>query len=235
MRLVQLQGTGSYNRAHAPRQMNAGYSRFINSEEVHELNGGYSRFIHTSNDPPIGMEGIILNGVLIQGIAEMSDTEFEEFFTSLDDPDNLQGLRSLFRRVRERAQARRGRKGEKKQGRAEKKALRRDKLKARTERIRSKIGQPGVFANLADAVKGALIPGDMESSEVFEDVMDVAGSDEQRGLFKPKFGSKRWFKNLSTIQKVAMIAGGIIAIDFATGGNIILKRAGVMKGSKKRR
>jgi len=234
MRLIQLQGTGSYNRAHAPRQMNAGYSRFIQTADVHEMNGGYSRFVHTSNDPPVGMEGVILNGVMIQGIAEMSDVEFEEFYHGLDNPENLQGLKSLFKRARERARARRGRKSDKKEGRAEKKRLRRDKLKARTERIRAKIGKPGIFENLTEAVKGALLPGDMDSDEIFEDVVDIAGSEEQRGLFKPKFGSKRWFNNLSTIQKVALIGGGLIAVDFATGGNIILKRVGVMKGKKRR-
>ena len=36
-------------------------------------------------------------------------------------------------------------------------------------------------------------------------------------------------------MKIGLVAGGVIAIDVATGGNIILKRVGVMKGSKKRR
>ena len=174
MRLIQMQGTGNYNRTHAPRQMNSGYSRFVQTDDVHEMNGGYSRFVNTGNDAPIGMEGVILNGVLIQGIAEMSDTEFEEFVTSLDDPEKMEGLRSMFKRIRERRQARKSRKGAKKEGRAEKKSLRRDKLRARTERIRAKIGKPGVFSNLTDVLKGALIPGDMDDTEVLEDMVDIA-------------------------------------------------------------
>jgi hypothetical protein len=46
----------------------------------------------------------------------------------------------------------------------------------------------------------------------------------------------KWFssKKVPTIQKVLVVGGGVVLIDALTGGNIVLKRAGIMKSKKRR-
>lgn len=80
----------------------------------------------------------------------------------------------------------------------------------------------------------------MERLNEFQDAVidEMPGGGEEKGLFGPPSLLKepgKWFtsKKVPTVQKVAVVAGAVVVVDFLTGGNIILKRVGVMKGKKK--
>lgn len=82
----------------------------------------------------------------------------------------------------------------------------------------------------------------MERLDAFQSAVvdEAAAPGDERGLFGPPSLLKepgKWFasKKVPTIQKVAVVAGAVVLVDALTGGNIILKRAGIMKGKKKRR
>lgn len=61
---------------------------------------------------------------------------------------------------------------------------------------------------------------------------------DERGLFGPPSLFEKpgkWFrsKQVPVWQKAGVVAGGVLLIDGLTGGNIVLKRVGIMKGKKR--
>lgn len=56
----------------------------------------------------------------------------------------------------------------------------------------------------------------------------------EKGLFNKKSKFQKWWKKRSSIEKVGLVAGTVLAADaLLFKGNIVLKRVGVMKGKKK--
>jgi len=72
------------------------------------------------------------------------------------------------------------------------------------------------------------------TEEFFENEVDERGLFSAPSLFKEP---GKWFASdkVPTIQKVGVVAGGVVLIDALTGGNIILQRIGVMKPQTKKR
>jgi hypothetical protein len=90
--------------------------------------------------------------------------------------------------------------------------------------------------------EAATTPQGVEAIEQFQSAVsqEFSDSENEQRLFssKPSLFKEpgKWFgsKKVPVIQKIGVVAGGVVLIDALTGGNIILKRAGIMKGKKRR-
>jgi len=76
-------------------------------------------------------------------------------------------------------------------------------------------------------------PDAIEETEFLPDV-DTRGLFDAPSLFKEP---GKWFASdrVPTMQKVGVVAAGVVLIDALTGGNIILQRVGIMKPKTKRK
>jgi len=240
MKIVSLNGFARVDVDNVPSLINEdsynGFSR-VNPQTMH----GFS------------LNGYTLNGYELNGLAELDDTEFEMLIEAIDDGDSVNGIfkRLINRRRKKRAsgqtagQRRRSKKDTRRLNREEKKRLKRDRLKARTERIRSRKDKPG-FMESIKGVAEKLIGGEGAPeflSDIAEDIgFDLPGQDEefmsgsaeQRGLFDKRPFYKKPFRKWSTMQKVGVIGGGLVAVDLITGGKI-RQAVGIGKPKKTRR
>ena len=221
---------------------------------------GFSRINPTRPMQGFTLNGFTFNGFELNALAELDDTEFEILLDAIDDGETVNGIfkRLVKRRRKKRAEGkttkarRRHRKDARLSSREERKRLKRDKLKARTERIRSRKDKP----NFLESIKGVAekFIGGEGAPEFLSDIADDIGIDmdaflpeddeglqyvdtgaDKRGLFKPKPFYKKPFKKWSTMQKVGVIGGGVVAIDLITGGKVREMVGMKKKTSKKRR
>ena len=147
-----------------------------------------------------------------------------------------------------RRAARKGRRDERKDARSRRREARTVRQETRGDRKAERQAKRGEFLEkIGDSAKGfienkaaefgldtsQLLPGGSNVS--FDYAEDFA---EEKGLFGPPSLFKdpgKWFSSnkVPTWQKAALIGGVVVGIDAATGGNIILQKAGIMKKKRK--
>jgi len=212
---------------------------------------GFNRatYVNESNQ---NMNGFVLQGFILNGIAEMTDGEFQMFLRAAEGGQNMNGLRKMFKRIKERRQQKRSarearkydrqsRKSARRAAKAERKDLRNDRLRSRIEAIRSRAGRPGFMENIqrmAGDFVGSVGGGSF--SEITDDVSDITGMDfsgmDERGLFNRENAFQKWWRKSPTWQKVAAGAGGVALLDLLLmDGNLVINKVTGRKPKRKKR
>jgi len=201
------------------------------------------------------IQGLTLNGngggmselELLSMMPDHIQAEFMAAFNAGVPSATMQGLKSWLKERKAKKAEKKEAKAEKKESKQELKMLRIEKRKQRLEdgtdlgsTLRNVAGDvasaagnvaKGIVANLGSKL-GA--PESQYETEVIEDAIyedyEDAPSNNQK---KKKGGLQEWWEDLSTGAKVGVGIGAVVAIDAFTGGNIILKRVGIMKKGKK--
>jgi hypothetical protein len=221
MKIDVMNGTRVNNR------INAEQGEFVAPEQMN----GRVDFLNGSLDEY--MQGFTLNGFTLNALGAMDETDFailkaivQDKLESEDiDPAAMQGITLA---------AIAG---------AAKKAV--NAVKDTIAGVKG--ATAAVKANIAarrggELVEAATTPQGVEAIEQFQSAVsqEFSDSENEQRLFssKPSLFKEpgKWFgsKKVPVIQKIGVVAGGVVLIDALTGGNIILKRAGIMKGKKRR-
>jgi hypothetical protein len=109
--------------------------------------------------------------------------------------------------------------------------------KIRDRRIAA--GKKPIFHNLVDRLQQkADEEAGIQDFENENDFVIEQDFEADQRLFGPPSLFKdpgKWFGSdkVPVVQKIGVVAGGVVLIDALTGGNIILKRVGIMKKGKK--
>lgn len=192
-----------------------------------------------------------LNGFTLNGRAERKARRAERKARREERRANREMKRSAKEERKERRD----------EAKTARKEARAEKVQAKIEKIRSKVGQPGFMDKLSELGGKAIEaftgqPAD-DLIETFEDVtgmdvpfvgegrggedMDMGGGEmDERGYligkvpFEPWSGKWWGSKRVPIIQKVGVGAAAVLAVDAATGGNIVLKRVGLMNAKKRK-
>ena len=182
------------------------------------------------------LNGLVLNDFMLNGIAEMTDDEFEQVMDVLENNDMqgigaaIGGLTSLFSWVKERVKKRRQQIGEdaRRTGRGLRglierfKERRRQKMEERVrsmqERLKGQLGAREKIQQMAAQFAQTPPAGDMTPSEF----------GTEKGLFDSRPWYKKPFKKWPMPAKIAVIGGGALV------AFMIAKRTGLIKTKKRR-
>jgi len=207
---------------------------------------GFSRV-----SPVNGISRVSLNGIenlSINGY-EFNGYEFNDYLENCaysGEYPTMNGLKDWIARSRERKAARQDRRDRRREARTIRQEMKGD---VRAER---RDARKGFFRDIGENVRG-LIQNKarelgLDASALMDQDIDFANlrldeqmmtEDEQKlfGLGKPQLFKEpgKWFASnrIPTINKVGVAAAGLLLVDGLTGGNIILKRVGVMKPKRK--
>lgn len=115
-------------------------------------------------------------------------------------------------------------------------------LFAKIRERRQAAGKKPIFETIANRLQAKAdqesATRDMNTDNFENDFTIEQNFETEQRLFGPPSLFKdpsKWFASnkVPVVQKIGVVAGGVVLIDALTGGNIILKRVGIMKKGKK--
>jgi hypothetical protein len=194
----------------------------LNGSRVQHINGTVEDYMQGSR--VYHLNGYTLNGYTLNAIEQMSDVDFEVLKAIVSgelDKDNMQGLslaaiaglaKKVVGGIKKGVQF----------------------VKGGIEKLRSGSDRVSEVLAAADNNNGSQKLDEFQTAVTNEFQNSEKGYLVGKSPFEPWKGKWWTDKNTPTMQKVGVGTALLVGIDALTGGNIILKKVGLMKGKKKK-